>query len=83
MKRSAIPLPCEPIGLSRSESAAYVGVSAPKFDELVESGEMPPPKMIGSRTIWDREALKAAFKALPDKARGNTWDEDQGEVRPH
>lgn len=44
---------------------------------------MPPAKVVGSRRIWDREALKAAFKALPDKARGNSWDEDQGEARTH
>ena len=83
MRRIQVPLPCEPIGLSRCESAAYVGVSAPKFDELVSQGQMPPPKVVGSRRIWDREALKAAFKALPDKTRGNTWDEDKGEARPH
>lgn len=80
---SEIQLPCEPIGLSRCESAAYVGVSAPKFDEMVRLGEMPPPKVVGSRRIWDREALKAAFKALPEKARRDSWDEDKGEARPH
>lgn len=83
MRRSEVPLPCEPIGLSRCESAAYVGVSAPKFDEMVKAGQMPGPKVIGSRRIWDREALKAAFKALPEKTKGNSWDEDQSEVRAH
>lgn len=83
MRRSEVPLPCEPIGLSRLESAAYVGLSAPKFDELVRSGEMPQPKVIGSRLIWDREALKAAFKALPEKRKGSSWDEDPLEARTH
>lgn len=36
---------------------------------------MPVPKVVGSRRIWDREALRAAFKALPDKASRNSWDE--------
>ena len=83
MRRTEVPLPCEPIGLSRCESAAYIGVSAPTFDEMVRLGQMPQAKVIGSRRIWDREALKAAFKALPEAARRNTWDEDKVEAHPH
>lgn len=82
-KRKDVDLPCEPIGLSRLESAAYVGVSAPTFDLMVQRREMPQPKMVGSRRIWDREALKAAFKALPEKRKGSSWDEDPLEARTH
>jgi hypothetical protein len=32
---------CPRRGLSRQESALYIGVSASLFDELVKSGKMP------------------------------------------
>jgi hypothetical protein len=38
---------------------------------------MPNPKLINSRTVWDRLMLDAAFDALPDKEGGpseNEWD---------
>jgi hypothetical protein len=59
-------LPCDPIGLSRVEAAAYIGVSATKFDQLVGDGRMPRPKRIDGRVVWDREVLRLTFKALPD-----------------
>jgi excisionase family DNA binding protein len=52
-------------GLSRTEAAVYVGISARKFDELVDDGRMPKPKMIDARRIWDIRALDLAFDALP------------------
>ena len=33
----------EPRGLRRDDAAAYVGVGATKFDELVAAGRMPKP----------------------------------------
>ena len=56
----------EPRGLSRSEAAAYVGVSATLFGELVESGVFPAPKRIRSRCVWDRRSLDRAFDDLPE-----------------
>lgn len=84
-RRRDIPLPCDPIGLSREESAAYVGVSLPTFDAMVKDGSMPTPKKVRSRRIWDREALRIAFKALPGGDEGNDWDESDGalEARAH
>lgn len=74
MTRSAALSAVRPIprrGLSRAESAMYVGISASKFDELVRDGRMPGPKRIDGRKVWDVHDLDVAFDALPD-------DNDQG-----
>jgi hypothetical protein len=65
-----------PRGLSRVESADYVGVSPSLFDAMVRDGRMPGPKVINTRTVWDRFALDRAFEALPDRDVANPWDED-------
>jgi hypothetical protein len=64
-------------GLSRIEAAAYIGVSPSLFDLMVQDGRMPGPKLINTRTVWDRFALDRAFEALPDRAATNPWDEDR------
>lgn len=56
----------EPRGLSRSEAAAYIGVSATLFGELVAAGVFPAPKRIRSRCVWDRRSLDRAFDDLPE-----------------
>lgn len=61
-------------GLSKDEAAVYVGLSARKFDELVAAGQMPKPKAVGSRRIWDVRSLDAAFDALPTEGDTNPWD---------
>ena len=63
-------------GLSRIEAAAYVGVSPSLFDVMVQDDRMPGPKLINTRTVWDRFALDHAFEALPDRDSQNPWDED-------
>ena len=63
-----------PRGLSRDEAARYIGVSPSKFDEMVSAGLMPRPKRIGSRVVWDRLKLEAAFSDLPDDNRANPLD---------
>jgi hypothetical protein len=65
-----LPASLAPIGLSREVSAAYVCVGTTLFDEMVDDGRMPPPRLINGRTIWDQEEVYAAFKALPH--RGET-----------
>lgn len=52
-------------GLSRAEAARYVGVSPGTFDKMVSNGEMPLPKCVRSRKIWDCLAIEIAFDALP------------------
>jgi predicted DNA-binding transcriptional regulator AlpA len=58
-----------------SEAAAYLGISATLFDDLVKDRRMPPPKRINSRTIWDRKRLDEAFEALPGGDSKNPWDD--------
>ena len=41
MTRPADTLPLTPRGLSRVQSAVYVGVGVTKFDEMVVDGRMP------------------------------------------
>ena len=74
----ALPPSLPPRGLAREASAQYVGVSAGKFDEMVEDGRMPKAKRIDGRKVWDRCALDLAFDALgeevaPRKATG--WED--------
>lgn len=56
-----------PRGLSRVEAARYIGVGTTLFDQLVEDGRMPMPKLINSRKVWDRHRLDAAFDDLPQR----------------
>src|SRR5262249_60669645 len=87
MKRARpdiLPISCPPRGLSRLESAAYIGVSPALFAEMVRDGRMPQPKVINSRVVWDRHQLDLAFEALPIKeqtltpliaSNDNEWDD--------
>jgi predicted DNA-binding transcriptional regulator AlpA len=62
-------------GLSRSEAAMYIGISASKFDELVADRRMPGPIKIDGRNIWDIRDLDLAFDALPrEDAAPNSWE---------
>ena len=69
-----LPLSCPPCGLSRVQAAAFIGVGATLFDEMVGDGRMPAPKRINSKTIWDRLAVQEAFVALPSDEDANPWD---------
>jgi predicted DNA-binding transcriptional regulator AlpA len=78
-KHDVLPLSCPPRGLSRVQAAAYVGISATKFDEMVADGRMPKPVRIDSRVLWDRYRLDEAFDALSDMAdQKNPFDEVLG-----
>lgn len=77
-KRPAIlPQTLAPRGLSRTEAAAYIGVSPTLFDHLVRDRRMPPPKRINARTVWDRKKLDRAFELIPDGDHSdhNPWDD--------
>lgn len=67
LQARALPLGALPLGLSRAQAAAYIGVSTGLFDRLVLEGLMPAPKQLAARTVWDRRALEAAFAALPTR----------------
>ena len=57
--------PEDRLGMSREEAAEYVGVSTFLFDELVDDGRMPKPKVVNSRRVWSRAQIEKAFAALP------------------
>jgi hypothetical protein len=61
-------------GLSREESAIYVGVSPSKFDEMRKDGRIGPARLIDGRKVWDIYALDQAFDAFP--VEGAEPDED-------
>jgi hypothetical protein len=59
----------------------YIGISASKFDELVRDGQMPRPKRIDTRKIWDVRDLDVAFDSLPDdndQVQKNSFDDAWG-----
>jgi predicted DNA-binding transcriptional regulator AlpA len=65
-----------PRGLSREQSARYIGISSSLFDQLVKDGRMPQPKRINARTVWDRRKIDEAFDALDDDSTAcDQWDE--------
>ena len=55
-----------PRGMSRDEAARYIGVGVTKFEEMVAAREMPKPKAIGKRRVWDRVQLDIYFTGLPE-----------------
>jgi predicted DNA-binding transcriptional regulator AlpA len=61
-------------GLSRDESARYVGVGTTKFDEMVSDRRMPSPRRVDGRVIWDIRELDDAFDNLPHQLAQNAWD---------
>jgi predicted DNA-binding transcriptional regulator AlpA len=73
---SLLPPSLAPRGLSRLQSAEYIGVGGTKFDEMVADGRMPAPVKIDGRTVWDRAKIDEAFAALSETAgpQGNPWD---------
>ncbi len=73
-RHAALPPTLAPRGLSRGEAAAYIGVSAGKFDDMVADGRMPGPIEIDARRIWDIRAIDRAFDALGGEAR-SVWDD--------
>jgi len=54
-------------GLRRAQAAAYVGVSAGIFDDMVRQGQLPRPRLLGGGRVkvWDRADLDAAIETAP------------------
>lgn len=74
----ALPLPVRRL-LRRPEAAAYGGISAGLFDQMVADGRMPRPRVVNSLKLWDLRDLDAAIDALPvqggDPAEKSSWDD--------
>ncbi len=48
------------------------------FDGMVKKGEMPSPRLIGTKKVWDRDELDEYFADLPrphTNGDKNDWDE--------
>ena len=69
-----IPQTMTPRGLPRSNAAEYVGCSPRKFDQMIDDGRMPKPRLIDSKKVWDRLELDEAFDALPRNGEEEDWD---------
>jgi excisionase family DNA binding protein len=76
MAKRAVIEGMAPLGLNREEAAGYVGVAPSTFEAMVAKGVMPEPRMWGSRLIWSRVEVEAAFHNLP--RRGLTPHDDGG-----
>ncbi|MCK5934464.1 MAG: hypothetical protein KAG89_20115 [Fulvimarina manganoxydans] len=72
------PIAYAPRGLSKMEAARWIGVSVRKFEDMVSAGDMPKPKRLGSRVVWDRYLLDAAFADLDEAPAANLIDLAQG-----
>ena len=70
--------PVAPRSLPRTLAALYVDCSPGTFDTMVKEGDMPKPKRLRSKKVWDRIELDEAFEALPrdGEDEGNDWDGD-------
>ncbi len=61
-------------GLSREGSAAYLGISPSKFDEMRKDGRVGPAKLIDGRKVWDTRRLDQDFDALPSEINDDSDD---------
>jgi len=85
---SILPDSLPPVGVSREQAAAFIGISAATFDRLVAAGIMPDGRVIFGRIVWDVAEVASAFRQIPHRsepiARGvdeiaparNPWDHD-------
>ena len=60
------------LGLSRTETAEYIGISATLFDEFVRDGRMPALRAGNARRVWCRREVEAAFDKLSVAAEYTT-----------
>jgi excisionase family DNA binding protein len=47
---------------NKSDAAEYLGVTVRTIDNLIASGELPPPKPLGRRVYWLREEFECFIK---------------------
>ena len=79
---SVLPPSLAPVGVSREQAAALIGISASLFDRLISEGKMPDARVLHSRLVWDVAEVIEAFRALPRRTepiddtviRVNPWD---------
>ena len=54
-----------PRGLCREAAARYLGIPTELFDDLIQRGQLPGPRLLCGASVWDRHHLDAAFEAFP------------------
>lgn len=76
LRSEILPSSLPPIGISREQAAALVGISASLYDKCVDAGTMPGPRMIFGRLVYDVEEVIRAFRALPHRSGGSNLDDE-------
>lgn len=81
-----LPLSLPPFGINREQAAMAIGVSPSIFDQMVQDGRMPQPRLpTRGRCVWDVEELGEAWRKLPHRrpeggcldpapSNDNPWD---------
>lgn len=76
-----LPMMAPRRGLRKADAAAYLGVSASKFDEMVRERRLPSGFAIDGCRVWDIHDLDIAFDILkgasvqsPMKAQAEAFD---------
>jgi predicted DNA-binding transcriptional regulator AlpA len=78
-KQAALPPTLPPRLVGREAAAAYVCVSPNTFDDLINRGLMPRPRILGDkRRAWDVRELDAATDALPHDGEPELATADEG-----
>lgn len=54
-----------PRGLCRKAAARYLSIPIELFDDLMQRGQLPGPRLLSGTAVWDRHHLDAAFEAFP------------------
>ncbi|WP_024899492.1 hypothetical protein [Brucella rhizosphaerae] len=82
-RMESLPHSLPPFGVGRLKAAALFDISPSLFDRLVEVGQLPQPRLLGGRLVWDVVELGEAWRSVPHRredldalsANGNPWDE--------
>jgi excisionase family DNA binding protein len=79
-RQTALPPTLAPRLIGREAAAAYLSLSPTKFDEMVEDGRMPKPRLLGGRRrAWDVRELDARIDLLPlaceDSSADSSWSD--------
>ncbi|MDI7924561.1 hypothetical protein [Ferirhizobium litorale] len=73
---AVLPTALAPFGVTREQAAALLSISPSLFDNAVEAGTMPQPRILRGRNIWDVNELYECFLALPSRRSANDQDLD-------
>ena len=80
-RQTALPPMLAPRLISREAAAAYVCVSPNTFDQMVNDGRMPQPRVLSrNRHAWDVRDLDAAVDLLPVRGDDTGSDETWGDI---